>query len=40
MSAWHRCPECGEDNDITTIHDTLYICDACDHRFNPSEIYE
>ena len=39
MSDWFRCPACDEREDITTVHDTLYVCDACEHSFNPRCIY-
>lgn len=39
MSKYHNCPECPEGDDITTIHDTLYICNGCGEHFNPVQIY-
>ena len=39
MSKYHKCHECGETDNIVTIHDTLYICDECDNTFDPTQFY-
>ena len=39
MSDWYHCPECDAEENIVTIHDTLYICDECETQFNPRQIY-
>jgi len=35
MSEQMDCPECSEQENITTIHDTLYICESCGVHYNP-----
>lgn len=39
MTVWMLCPECGEQDNITSVHDTLYICNECSEQYNPEMIY-